>query len=149
GAVVRLTDATAPIDPNTGKASTTDINRILDVDLQSVVNALWANGAEAIAINDQRLTATTTIRTAGSAILVDFPPLTSPYDVSAIGPSDLGDRFDQSSAASDLRGLAQRYGLGFSISRADHLLLPAESGQTLRYAHPPGSPPPSPFGGTK
>jgi uncharacterized protein YlxW (UPF0749 family) len=149
GAVVRLTDAPAPIDPNTGKASTADINRILDVDLQSVTNALWAAGAEAIAINGQRLTATTTIRTAGSAILVDFRPIASPYDVSAIGPSDLADRFNQSSAAADMRGLVQRYGLGISVDRADNLTLPAESGQTLRYAHPPGSPSPSPSGGTK
>ena len=87
--MVRLADAPAPIDPTTGRVSGGDVSRVLDVDLQSVVNGLWAGGAEAVAVNGQRLTALTTIRAAGSAILVDFRPVTSPYEVSAIGPDDL------------------------------------------------------------
>ena len=71
GLVVRLADAAAPIDPNTGKTSGAEVNRVLDVDLQAVVNALWATGAEAIAINGQRLTALSTIRRAGATVLVD------------------------------------------------------------------------------
>lgn len=148
GTVVRLSDATAPIDPTTGKAST-QVNRILDTDIQSVVNALWAGGAEAISINGQRLTAVSAIRTAGSAILVDFRPLASPYDISAIGPSPLTQRFEQSAAAAIMRGLVQRYGLGFDTRSADHLSLPAATGPSLTYAHRPGTPSPSPSGGTK
>jgi uncharacterized protein YlxW (UPF0749 family) len=83
GSVVRLADAPAPIDPATGRPSATEVNRVLDIDLQAVVNGLWASGAEAIAVNGQRLTATSTIRVAGNAILVDFRPVTSPYEVSA------------------------------------------------------------------
>ena len=41
------------------------MSRVLDVDLQGVVNGLWASGAEAIAVNGQRLTGLTTIRAAG------------------------------------------------------------------------------------
>jgi uncharacterized protein YlxW (UPF0749 family) len=137
GIVVHLTDAPTPIDPTTGKASTGQVNRILDIDLQAVANALWAGGAEAIAINGQRLTATSAIRTAGSAILVDFRPLTSPYDVSAIGPADLTDVFNASAEAAALRGLVQQYGLGFSAHSEDHLQLPAASSLSLNYAHPP------------
>ncbi len=108
------------------RPSTADVNRILDVDLQSVVNALWAGGAEAIAINGQRLTATSTIRTAGNAILVDFRPLASPYDVSAIGPGDLDRRFNASAAAASMRGLVQQYGLGFAVQPAGR---PAATGR--------------------
>ena len=59
--------------------------RVLDRDLQIVVNGLWAAGAEAISINGQRLTALSAIRSAGEAILVDFRPLSPPYVVSAVG----------------------------------------------------------------
>src|SRR5690606_6973410 len=72
GAVIELADAPVPIDPTTGKPSGEEVSRALDVDLQTVVNGLWAAGAEAISINGQRLTSVSTIRSAGSAILVDF-----------------------------------------------------------------------------
>ena len=50
---------------------------MLDRDLQVIVNGLWAAGAEAIAVNGQRLTACSAIRSAGEAILVDFRPLSA------------------------------------------------------------------------
>ena len=46
-------------------------NKVLDQDLQRLVNALWGVGAEAIAINGERLTTLTAIRFAGSAIVVN------------------------------------------------------------------------------
>jgi uncharacterized protein YlxW (UPF0749 family) len=109
---------------------------VLDVDLQAVVNGLWAGGAEAVSINGQRLTATSTIRTAGAAVLVDFRPVTSPYEVAAIGPNDLDDRFNQSPTAANLRAVAEQYGLGLSVRAADDLTLPAATSATLRYAQP-------------
>ena len=59
GLVVTLDDATAA-QPTAGpvRAATGD-GRIYDRDLQDVVNALWAAGAEEVAINGQRLTALT------------------------------------------------------------------------------------------
>lgn len=149
GAVVRLVDAPAPIDPTTGKPSTTEVNRILDVDVQSVVNGLWSSGAEAIAVNGQRLTSTSTIRTAGNAILVDFRPVTSPYEVSAIGAADLDKVFGRTGASATMRDLADRYGLTFVTRSEGNLHLPAAPNPALRYAKPvptspaPGSPVPS------
>jgi len=136
GVVVRLTDAPAPIDPNTGRPSTAPVSRVLDVDLQSVVNALWAAGAEAIAINDQRLTATSTIRAAGDAVLVDYRPVMSPYEVAAIGPDDLERTFNHTAAAAGMADLASQYGLGFTTRTASPLTLPAAPGANLRYAQP-------------
>ncbi len=138
GIVVRLIDAPAPIDPTTGRPSGADVSRVLDVDLQAVVNGLWAAGAEAISVNGQRLTSTSTIRTAGSAVLVDFRPVTSPYEVSAIGPSDLADRFDRSVVAATMRDLVNQYGLGFSTREERDLRLAAAPGRDLRYANPVG-----------
>jgi uncharacterized protein YlxW (UPF0749 family) len=136
GAVVRLSDAPAQIDPTTGKTSGAPVSRVLDVDLQSVVNALWASGAEAVAVNGQRLATTSTIRSAGDAILVDFHPITSPYDISAVGPSDLAERFNQTKAAASMRALVEQYGLGLSTRQEDRVTLPAAASPALRYAHP-------------
>lgn len=58
--------------------------RLLDVDLQQLVNGLWTAGAEAIAVNGHRLTSLTAIRGAGSAITVDYSSLNPPYTVLAI-----------------------------------------------------------------
>jgi uncharacterized protein YlxW (UPF0749 family) len=111
-------------------------NRVLDRDLQSVVNALWAAGAEAIAVNDQRLTAESAIRQAGDAILVNFQPVAPPYDVLAIGdPTGLDTGFGTSAAAARMRAYAQLYGLRFHYSRENSLTLAAAGGLTLRYAH--------------
>lgn len=136
GAVVTLSDAKAPIDPTTGKATTAEANRVLDLDLQAAVNGLWAAGAEAVSINGQRITATSTIRTAGSAVLVDFRPVTSPYEISAIGPRNLRSSFEHGAVAAELRRLAERYGLGLALRDADQISLPAATGPSLRYAQP-------------
>jgi uncharacterized protein YlxW (UPF0749 family) len=151
GVVVTLTDAAPQIDPTTGRPSVADVSRVLDVDLQSVVNGLWASGAEAVAINGQRLTSTSTIRSAGNAVLVDFRPVTSPYDVSAIGPDDLDDRFNATGAAATARGLVERYGLGFSVPTESDLRLPAAGAQSLRPAPPlaPAGATATPSGGPK
>ena len=62
-------------------------------DLRDTVVALWASGAEAVAINDQRLVSTTSIYGVGSAILVNTAFLSPPFEIRAIGPRDLEERF--------------------------------------------------------
>jgi uncharacterized protein YlxW (UPF0749 family) len=118
-------------------------NRVQDRDLQAVVNALWAAGAEAIAVNGERLTAQSAIRQAGDAILVDLAPVSSPYVVEAVGaPVGLDHGFGVSAAAARMRGYAQLYGLGFRYSRAKALRLPAAAEEPLRFARPVASPSP-------
>ena len=75
--------------------------------LQLVVNALWAAGAEAVSINGQRLGPTTAIRFAGEAVLVDFRPVTNPYEISAIGnPDALQREFLENSEVKVLAGVS-------------------------------------------
>ncbi|MCW2611839.1 MAG: hypothetical protein QOC93_3067 [Actinomycetota bacterium] len=138
GVLVRLADGPPPKDPVTGEpTSEADLGRIQDRDLQDVVNALWASGAEAISINGQRLAATSAIRSAGGAVLVDFRPVGSPYSLRAIGNPDLlPKRFDGSAAARRFRGYEQQYGMSFSAERDDRLELPAAPAPELAYARP-------------
>ncbi|SCG71497.1 DUF881 domain-containing protein [Micromonospora inositola] len=144
GVVVRLADASEDKDAVTGADA--GPSRVLYSDLQKVANALWAAGAEAVAVNGQRLTATSTIRSAGEAILVDYRPVTGPYEVTAIGPGSMRDRFDASRAASLMREVARSTGLSFGVKEADDLTLPAAPQPRLRYAEPSVSPSPSPSG---
>ncbi|GAB3182837.1 uncharacterized protein YlxW (UPF0749 family) [Micromonospora palomenae] len=146
GVVVRLADAEPKDDDAVSGDSDAGPPRVIYTDLQKVANDLWASGAEAVAINGQRLTATSTIRSAGAAILVDFRPVTSPYEVTAIGPGSMRDKFEESRAAYLMRRVAKETGLSFQVRDADDLTLPAAPEPRLRYAQPSVSPSPSPSG---
>lgn len=146
GLVVTLSDAPPQpgTDPVTGQETSQvpEAGRILDTDLQAIVNALWDAGAEGIAINDQRLAPTSSIRTAGEAVLVDFRPVTSPYEVSAIGdPDRLPARFAGSPTAGRYDAYRQLYAIGFTLATATVLRLPAAPDTQLRYAEPVQRPP--------
>ncbi|MCZ7437472.1 DUF881 domain-containing protein [Micromonospora sp. WMMC241] len=141
GVVVRLADAPRDKDAVTGEDRAE--SQVLYSDLQKVANDLWAAGAEAVSINGQRLTATTTIRQAGEAILVDYRPVTSPYEVQAIGPGSMRDKFDDGRAAALMREVARTEGLSFGVKEVDDLTLPAAPEPRLRYAEPSVSPSPS------
>jgi uncharacterized protein YlxW (UPF0749 family) len=143
GAVVRLADANPEVDPVTGKPHVKKEGTVLDRDLQEVTNELWHDGAEAIAINGERLTATSTIRTAGSTILVDYRPISSPYLVSAIGPGDIGKRFTGSRTGQKFAAFVTAYGMQVSVDRKDDLTLPAAPDPQLHYAQPVPSASPS------
>jgi uncharacterized protein YlxW (UPF0749 family) len=136
GVVVRVSDAPDAVDPVTGQTGGTNLGRVHDRDLQSIVNALWESGAEAVAVNGQRLTATSTIRLAGSAILVDFRPVSSPYEVTAIGPDNLARDFAGSPTGKRFARYIGAYGMGFAVSERSGLTLPAAADPQLRYATP-------------
>lgn len=146
GVVVRVEDAPAAVDAVTGANGAKDPGRVLDRDLQDIANALWSAGAEAISINGQRLTSTSTIRAAGSAILVDFRPVTGPYEVSAIGPDSMVRRFSDSPTAALFRQLASDHGMAFAVRAADKLTLPAASEPQLLFARPSPTASPTPSG---
>ncbi|SCL36527.1 Uncharacterized conserved protein YlxW, UPF0749 family [Micromonospora nigra] len=147
GVLVRLADA--PGNPDVVTGAGVGPSRVIYSDLQGVANDLWAAGAEAIAINGQRLTATSTIRSAGQAILVDFRPVTGPYEVSAIGPGSMAQRYGRSRSALTMRKVAQETGLSFGVREVDDLTLPAAPEPRLRYAEPSVSPSSSPSGGDR
>lgn len=141
GVVVVLADAARPrAAGQTGRGGQTGPERVSDRDLQDLVNALWAVGAEAITVNDLRLTAQTAIRTAGEAILVDFRPLSPPYTVRAIGdPGRLEADVVDSPAGRRLGTFSSVYGLGFSVESEGDLRLPGARTSQVRLARPAGA----------
>lgn len=137
------TSSSADGDPRTG---TNDEGRVRSSDLQVVTNGLWSAGAEAIAINGQRLTSRSAIRFAGEAILVNFRPLTRPYTIEAIGdPTDLPAEFDTSAGGTYLDDLKSRYGIKAQESGQDVLRLPGATSVSNQHATvvPSGSPVPA------
>ncbi|MDP8970616.1 MAG: DUF881 domain-containing protein, partial [Actinomycetota bacterium] len=124
GVTVTLGDASGTCP--TGRP---DDCRIQDVDVQLGVNTLFAVGAEAVAINDERLIATTAVRSAGGSILVNYRVLTSPYVIEAIGdPGRLRSGFLESQLGQDFQVWRDVYGLGFSVAEAQQLTVPAFAG---------------------
>jgi uncharacterized protein YlxW (UPF0749 family) len=146
GAKITLRDGPTPVNPLTGEKNTA--GQVKDTDLQLATNALWSLGAEAIAINGQRLTATSTIRQAGEAILVDFRPVSTPYEVVAIGPGDLAKNFQDGYAGKFFKELVSKYGMSFDASGAKDVTLDAATELKLRVAVP-STPPPTPSGSAK
>ncbi len=97
--------------------ATSDKQRVLDQDLQRMVNSLWGIGAEAVSINGQRLTNLTAIRQAGSAITVNFVSLERPYVVSAIGNENkLGASFLDTQGGRIWLTLRATFGLRFDVA---------------------------------
>jgi uncharacterized protein YlxW (UPF0749 family) len=143
GVTITLSDGPTPTDALTGKPLADNPGKIVDYDLQSIANELWREGAEAIAINGQRLTAGTPIRGAGLGIQVNFEPLEQPYRISAIGPS-LAKSFNDSQTGADYRYLAQTAGVHLQVKSSDGLRLPGAGDPIQDFASPVPSPTPAP-----
>ena len=148
GLTVVLKEPPAPAStaPNGSRANDINVGNVLtDRDVRSVVNELWSDGAEAIAVNGIRLTPTSAIRFAGDAVLVDFQPISSPYMIQAIGNANTLDAtFAQSDTASRYQTLESAKGVGFTFTEQSAMRLPASPPTTLRYARIPTPSTPAP-----
>lgn len=110
--------------------------KVLDQDLQKLVNALWASGAEAISINGQRLSNLSAIRFAGSAITVNFVSLSRPYTVLAVGnPDTMPARFVDTEHGRAWLDLHAVEGLKFDMTSENSLRLPAAPARRLSLRH--------------
>jgi uncharacterized protein YlxW (UPF0749 family) len=92
GIVFRLGDSTHPVPANGNPADYAVTAR----DIRTVMTELWLAGAEAIAVNGERVTATTGVLDIGGTILVNSAYLAPPYQISAIGPTDMLDQLGKS-----------------------------------------------------
>lgn len=135
GFTLTLDDAPASGADDAAEGGQADEGRVLAKDLQYVTNALWESGAEAVSINGKRLTATSAIRFAGSALVVDYRPLTRPYVVTALGdPKRFPAAFADGSGGTYLSTLRSTFGIRVDTEVSDDLTVPAAVGLTTRYA---------------
>lgn len=104
-------------------------------DVQAVVNALWASGAEAISINGERVVATSAILCVGNTLLLNGTVHAPPYEISAIGADRA--RFTAEPAVRRFSGVAEEFSLGFSIGKQTTITVPRYDGAlSFRYANP-------------
>jgi len=132
GLVITLTDGGG------GLMEVTSDHLVRDVDLQNVVSALWAAGAEAIAVGEQRLTMTTAIRNAGDAVLIDLVPVLGPtFQITAIGnPTEMEARWRNSGAPEYLAMLGTEFGIRSTTTVYANLTVPGATPPVLRFAAP-------------
>jgi len=133
GITVVLNDASStPSDPSV------DPNQLVvhQSDLQAVVNALWAGGAEAMTIAGQRVIPTSAVRCVGNTLLLNGRVFSPPFRVTAIGPySPMHAALDASPGVDLFRQAADYYGLGYTVIQNDTLQIPAYDGPvSLSYA---------------
>ena len=96
-------------------------------DVQDVVNLLFAEGAEAIAVNGRRLTPLSSFSGTGGEIVVDQgPPITSPVTVDAIGDRNrMQAALDDGSALPDIRARQVQFDLHLTFEGRPDIRLPA------------------------
>jgi uncharacterized protein YlxW (UPF0749 family) len=105
-------------------------------DLQAVVNALWAGGAEAMTIAGQRVIATSAVRCVGNTLLLNGRVFSPPFEVAAIGPfGTMRTAMDRSPGVTLYRQAASYYGLEYTVEQVSAFALPAYTGPiSLSYA---------------
>lgn len=102
-------------------------------DVLVVVNGLWYAGAEAIAINDQRIGATTSIGTVDGALTVNYTKVSTPLRIVALGDGQaLRTRMETGPTGTYLRERAERAGLSVGMARSDDETLPAAPAERVR-----------------
>jgi uncharacterized protein YlxW (UPF0749 family) len=141
GVVVSLNDSTQPVPPGAAPADLL----VSAADLRRVIDLLWLSGAEAIGVNGERIAVNTPLTDIGSSVLVNSSYLQPPYQITAIGPSDLYDRLASSAAfVAYLQDRAQAVGLQVALLRSDKVTVPAYTGTVnLLYARALPVPTPS------
>lgn len=108
---------------------------VFAADIRDIVNLLRAHNVEGIAINDQRVIATTPITSVGNTVLVNNSNLTPPFTITTIG--DYGSfmmRLTEAGTLSDLQKRIKDNGIQFSVDPMNHVILPIYNGQfRLKY----------------
>jgi len=109
-------------------------------DIQAVVNAMWAGGAEAMTIQDQRVISTTGIKCVGNTVRLHGVPYSPPYVITAVGnPEAMLTSIDTSPYIEIYKQYVEVYQLGYEVDPRTDVELPGYEGSTdLKFARPAG-----------
>jgi uncharacterized protein YlxW (UPF0749 family) len=142
GLVLQLADSTQQVPADASESDYLVTAR----DIRTVIDELWLAGAEAIAVNTERVTTSTGVLDIGHTILVNSAYLAPPYQVSAIGPTDLLDQLGLSQGWREfIQTRRGTFGLDIAFAELEVVEIPQfAGGLNLRESHavPSGAPPP-------
>lgn len=139
GVTVTLDDAppsaldTAPGDPQPNDLV------VHQQDLQNVINALWAGGAEAMTLQGERVTSTSAFRCSGNILLLHGKVFSPPYEVTVIGDQEaLVQALEEDEGVQNYREYVDWVQLGWGVQRHERIDLPAsQSTGELHHARVP------------
>jgi uncharacterized protein YlxW (UPF0749 family) len=111
------------------KGFTADDIVVHQQDVQGVVNALWAGGAEAMMLMDQRVISTSAVRCVGNTLILHGRVYSPPYVIQAIGnPVAMRAALKQSEQVTIYRQYVKLLGLGYDVKGIDKAVFPAYAG---------------------
>jgi uncharacterized protein YlxW (UPF0749 family) len=130
GIVFRLEDSAAP-DPGADSLVTAR-------DVRTVVEELWLAGAEALAVNGERVTVSTAFLDIGGSVLANSAYLAPPYTIAAIGPAGLYDRVRASGTfVTFVAERVENAGIQLSVAQLDSVTVQAFAGTVnVRFGRP-------------
>jgi uncharacterized protein YlxW (UPF0749 family) len=144
GIVLKLEDSDQPVPPGGNQGD----YLVGANDLRRVADELWKAGAEAVAINDERITTSTAIIDIGGSVLVNAAYLAGPYQVSAIGPSELFSHLSASPGFQEFVSTRRgSFGIGMSWAEPASVDIPAFAG-SVNLSESRAVPSPSSSGGS-
>ncbi len=147
GLVVTLDDA--PLDEDVPGNIDPNLLVVHQQDIQAVVNALWAGGAEGLSLQGQRIISTTGVKCVGNTVLLQGVPYSPPYRIVAVGnTTDMYDALVSSPEVQNYRDyVGPPYHLGWSLRSERRLSVPGYTGLVgFQFASPAGSSRTSPSG---
>ncbi|EFA22357.1 DUF881 domain-containing protein [Bifidobacterium gallicum] len=138
GLTVTLNDSSLWKNSVGANGSSADIDKYVvhQQDVEAVVNALWAGGAEVMQIMDQRVLANSAIICSGNVLMMQGKRYSPPFTISAIGPVRSMQRaLDRSKAIGIYKEYVSAFGLGYSVKQ-EYLHFDATPSllQPLKYA---------------
>lgn len=98
-------------------------------DVQAVVNALWAGGAEAMTLMGQRIISTSAVQCVGNTVILHGQVYSPPFVVTAVGdPTAMRESVESDPGVAFFRTFVDRFGLGYSVRTEREVELPAYAG---------------------
>jgi uncharacterized protein YlxW (UPF0749 family) len=133
GLVVTLNHA-PQVDLSTPESERPDVNDLLihQEDVQSVVNALWAGGAQGVSLMGKRVIATSAVKCVGNTLLLHGKVYSPPFRIEAIGDvTKLTKSLRDDPNVAILQDYVDLFGLVYEVQRAALIELPPYEGSLL------------------
>ena len=129
GVEIVLDDAPRSTDGGRPAYATADDLVIHQSDVQAVVNAVWAAGADGVAIMGRRLIATSAVICVGNTLLLHGRTYSPPFVIEAVVDADaVRTELAASPQVGVLRQAVADFGLTFSVEARSEVELPAYDG---------------------
>lgn len=131
GPVLTVTLDDSALSPSSFPGTPLDYFVVHQQDVQAVVNALWAGGAEAMMLMDQRVISTSAVRCVGNTLILQGRVYSPPFTIQAMGdPQKLRNALGDSPQVDIYKQYVEAYGLGYEVSERHRETFPAFTGST-------------------